>query len=81
MDRRKFIKNSGYTTGMMAVAPVVIKDYVNKSPNDTLNVAVVGISGGNRPRVRGMIGGRGMVHVNTYARYPQCKGHCYLRCR
>jgi predicted dehydrogenase len=73
MDRRKFIKDSGYTTGMMAVAPVVIKDFVGKSPNDTINVAVVGISGKDRPRVRGMIGGRGMVHVNTYAGIPNVR--------
>ncbi len=69
MDRRKFIKNSGYTSGMMALAPVVIKDFVHNSPNDTLNVAVVGISG-NRPRIRGMIGGRGMVHIKQYADIP-----------
>ena len=72
MDRRKFIKNSGYTTGMMAVAPAVIKDFVDKSPNDTLNVAVVGISG-KRPQVRGMIGGRGMVHIRNYAEIPNVK--------
>ena len=73
MDRRKFVKNAGYTTGMMAVAPVALKNFVNRSPNDTLNVAVVGISGSNRPRVRGMIGGRGMVHVNTYAKIPNVR--------
>jgi predicted dehydrogenase len=73
MDRRKFVKNAGYTTGMMAVAPVALKNFVNRSPNDTLNVAVVGISGSNRPRVRGMIGGRGMVHVNTYADIPNVR--------
>jgi predicted dehydrogenase len=58
---------------MMAVAPVALKNFVNRSPNDTLNVAVVGISGSNRPRVRGMIGGRGMVHVNTYADIPNVR--------
>lgn len=73
MDRRKFVKNTGYTTGMMAVAPVVIKDYISRGPNETLNVAVVGISGKNRPRVRGMIGGRGMVHVNHYANIPNVR--------
>ena len=73
MDRRKFVKNTGYTTGMMAVAPVVIKDYISRGPNETLNVAVVGISGKNRPRVRGMIGGRGMVHVNNYANIPNVR--------
>jgi len=72
MDRRKFIKNSGYTTGMMAVAPVVIKDFAGNSPNDTLNVAVVGISG-NRPRIRGMIGGRGMTHIRNYADIPNVR--------
>ena len=72
MDRRKFIKNSGYTTGMMTVAPVVINDFVSNSPNDTLNVAVVGVSG-KRPRVRGMIGGRGMVHIKNYAEIPNVR--------
>jgi len=72
MERRKFIKNSGYTAGMMAVSPAIIKDFVSKSPNDTLNVAVVGISG-NRPRVRGMISGRGMTHIANYAEIPNVK--------
>ncbi|KPL14122.1 MAG: hypothetical protein AMS26_11830 [Bacteroides sp. SM23_62] len=72
MDRRKFIKNSGYTTGIMTVAPLVIKDYVSKSPNDSLNVAVVGVSG-KRPRIRGMISGRGMVHIRNYADIPNVR--------
>ena len=36
------------------------------------NVAVVGISG-KRPRIRGMIGGRGMTHIRNYADIPNVR--------
>lgn len=72
MDRRKFIKNSGYTSGMMAVSPVFIKDFVKNKPNDVLNVAVVGL-GGKRPKIRGMKGGRGIVHINKYSEIPNIR--------
>lgn len=72
MDRRKFIKNSGYTSGMMAVSPVFIKDFVKNKPNDVLNVAVVGL-GGKRPKIRGMKGGRGIVHINKYSEIPNVR--------
>ena len=45
MDRKKFVKKTGTATGLMAVSPVVIKDYVSRKPSDSLNVAVIGISG------------------------------------
>jgi len=46
-----------------------MKNLVTRSPNERVNVAVAGISG-ERPRVRGMIAGRGMFHIRGYSRVP-----------
>lgn len=67
--RRDFISKSAGTTGGIFVAPAYIKNLVTKSPNERVNVAVVGISG-ERPRVRGIIRGRGIVHIRNYAKIP-----------
>ena len=56
----------------MAVAPVVIKNYISKGPNETLNVAVVGLSG-SRPKIRGMKGGRGIKHIQAYGGIPNVR--------
>jgi predicted dehydrogenase len=42
---------------------------ITDSPNERINVAVAGISG-ERPRVRGMIAGRGMFHIRGYSHLP-----------
>ena len=69
IHRRKFIKESVYTAGGILSAPAFIKDFTKSSPNDRVNVAIAGISG-IRPSVRGMINGRGIVHINGYAQVP-----------
>jgi predicted dehydrogenase len=67
--RREFIKKTANTTGGMIIAPAFIKNLITNSPNERVNVAVVGISG-ERPEVRGMITGRGTVHINNYSKIP-----------
>lgn len=66
INRREFIRKSSVVAGGSLVAPAFIRNLVKNSPNDRINVAVAGISG-NRPRVRGMIPGRGIRHVQGYA--------------
>jgi len=45
-NRREFIKKTTTTAaGMMLSAPVIKAGFGNKSPNDIINVAVVGIRG------------------------------------
>ena len=69
IQRREFIRGSALTASGLAVAPAYIQNLVSKSPNERVSVAVIGISG-NRPRVRGMISGRGIGHINGYAKVP-----------
>ena len=58
-NRREFIKNTTTTAaGMMLSAPVIKAGFGNKSPNDIINVAVVGIRGKG-----GMYGGGGHYAV------------------
>ena len=67
--RREFIKKSANTAGGIIVAPAFIKNLITNSPNERVNIGLIGISG-NRPRVRGMISGRGIAHINGYAKVP-----------
>lgn len=67
--RREFIKQSINSAGSVIAAPAFIKQLITNSPNDRVTVAVIGISG-ERPRVRGMIRGRGIVHVRNYVQVP-----------
>jgi predicted dehydrogenase len=53
-------------------APSLAFDFMHRNPNDTINVAVVGVSG-ERPRVRGMIHGRGMRHIRWYSEIPNVR--------
>lgn len=69
MKRKDFIKNTAIITGSTFAAPAYIPGLITRSPNERINIAVVGISG-QRKNVRGMINGRGIVHVNTYAQIP-----------
>ena len=74
INRREFLKGTGAAgAGLMVGAPVVKKGFVKNSPNERVNVAVVGVSGGNRERVRGIIGGRGMVHIRNYSGMPNVR--------
>ena len=54
INRRGFLKKSTATAaGLMVSAPVVKKGFTKNSPNDTINVAVVGIHNRGRGHYRG----------------------------
>ncbi len=69
MKRREFVNKSASAAGGVMAAPAFIKNMITRSPNERINVALAGISG-DRVKVRGMINGRGRVHINTYAEIP-----------
>ena len=74
IKRRGFLKGIGAAgAGLMVGAPAVIKGFARNSPNDRVNVAVIGVSGRKRERVRGIISGRGMVHITNYSRIPNVR--------
>ena len=70
--RRDFIKRSAGVTATAMVAPAYIKNLITDSPNERINIAVIGIAG-NRERVRGIIAGRGIVHVRNYSELPNVR--------
>lgn len=70
--RREFVKQSAAIAGGFVVAPAYIPNLISDSPNERINVALVGISG-ERKLERGMIKGRGRVHVANYAEIPNVK--------
>ena len=53
MQRREFIKTSAVAASTAIAAPAYVKNLVTDSPNERINVALVGISGKRKP-VRGM---------------------------
>ncbi len=67
--RREFIKKTASAAGGVIVAPAYIRNMVTNSPNERVNVAVVGIAG-NRERVRSIILGQGRQHIRGYADIP-----------
>jgi len=69
MKRKEFIRSSAMAAGVAFAAPAYLRRMISDSPNERINIAVIGISG-QRKNVRGMINGRGMVHINTYAGIP-----------
>ena len=69
ISRRGFINKSAIAAGGAMVAPAYLKNMITNSPNERINIALAGISG-DRKLVRGMISGRGKVHINTYAEIP-----------
>jgi len=69
MKRKEFIKRSAMAAGAAFAAPAYLRNMISDSPNERINIAVIGISG-QRKNVRGMINGRGMSHINTYAEIP-----------
>ena len=64
--RRKFVKDSVTTATSAFIAPSYIKNMISESPNERVNFAVIGIAG-ERARDRGIIRGRGIVHIREYA--------------
>ena len=72
MKRRTFITNSVKQAGAITIAPPFIKNLLTDSPNERVNIAVVGISG-YRERIRDMINGRGIDHVKYYSKMPNVR--------
>ncbi|MDO8952329.1 MAG: hypothetical protein Q7U86_06875, partial [Draconibacterium sp.] len=58
--------------GGVMVAPSFVRNMVTDSPNERVNVALIGIAG-ERPSVRGSIDGRGIVHINMYSKIPNVR--------
>lgn len=53
IGRRGFIKKSAVATaGMVMGAPAIMKSWAQKSPNETINIAVVGINGRGKSHYR-----------------------------
>jgi len=69
MKRRQFVNKSAAAAGGVITAPAFVRNMITRSPNERINIALAGISG-DRIKVRGMINGRGIVHINTYAKIP-----------
>ena len=69
IKRREFLKSSTSVAAGVFVAPAFIKNMITNSPAERVNVAIIGIAG-KRERVRGIINGRGIVHIQNYAKIP-----------
>jgi predicted dehydrogenase len=69
MQRRKFVKNASAMAGGLVFAPAYIPNMISNSPNERINVAVIGIAG-RRNSDRGIISGRGIAHLNVYSEIP-----------
>jgi predicted dehydrogenase len=72
ITRKEFVKKSGLIAGGAIVAPAYLKAMISNSPNERVNVGLIGIAG-NRPSVRGIINGRGIAHINQYAAIPNVR--------
>ncbi len=75
LRRRDFIKNSAGSAAGIIVAPAYIPNLITNSPNERVNIGLAGISGIRLPEMfkhglRGMIPGRGIAHMNAYAKIP-----------
>lgn len=58
--------------GGVLIAPAFVRNMISDSPNERVNIALIGIAG-KRPSVRGIINGRGIVHINNYAEIPNVR--------
>ena len=72
ITRSEFLKNSTAMAGSIVIAPSFIPNMISDSPNERVNVALIGIAG-KRPSVRGSINGRGIVHIENYAAIPNVR--------
>ena len=72
IDRKEFIKDSVAMAGGILVTPAYVRNMITDSPNERINVALIGIAG-KRPSVRGIISGRGIVHIENYAGIPNVR--------
>ena len=61
LDRRRFIsKTAAATAGLAAALPR--DSYAQRSPNDTINVAIIGLRGDNKGHPTWTARGRGLDH-------------------
>lgn len=67
--RRDFLKKTATAAGGAIVVPSFVRNMLTDSPNERVNVAVIGIAG-DRERVRGIIRGRGIIHIRNYSEIP-----------
>ena len=72
ISRKEFVKKSSLIAGGTMVAPAYIRGMISNSPNERVNVGLIGIAG-QRPSVRGIINGRGIGHINQYAAIPNVR--------
>lgn len=72
IQRREFIKNSATLSGGLVIAPAYIPNLISDSPNERINIALAGISE-KRKLERGMISGRGRVHIANYSEIPNVR--------
>lgn len=72
LARREFLQTSATVAGSAMVVPAYIRNMITDSPNERINVAIIGIAG-NRERVRGIISGRGIAHIRAYAGIPNVR--------
>lgn len=69
MNRRGFLKKSTVTTaGLVVGAPAFIKGFAKDSPNERVNVAVIGVHGRGGGGPNGGIG-----HIREYCRVPNVR--------
>jgi len=66
LNRRKFIKAATVTAGAMMSAPSFIKGFAQQSPNETINIAVIGINGRG-----GYYDGQG--HAQVFSKLPNVR--------
>jgi len=72
ITRGEFIKESATMAGSFVMAPAFVRNMISDSPNERINVALIGIAG-KRPSIRGIINGRGIVHINNYTAIPNVR--------
>ena len=71
INRRGFLKKSAFTSmGVIVSDPIVAKGFIKDSPNERLNIAVIGVSG-KRNNIR--IQGRGRMHYIGYSKIPNVR--------
>jgi hypothetical protein len=69
INRRGFLKKSAVTTaGLVIGAPVIKKGFAKDSPNERINIAVIGVHGRGGGGPNGGIG-----HIREFSRVPNVR--------
>src|SRR5829696_4646127 len=72
INRRRFISTTAAATaGLSAALPRV--SYAQRSPNDTINVAIIGIRGDNKGHPTWTARGRGQDHYEHLSQIPNVR--------